>query len=112
MDYVRLGRSGLEVSRVCVGGMSFGAPSAAGHRWTIGPEETEAVIRRAFDRGVNYLDTANCYAGGTSEDEVVRLEEPYVAHDLAGVMARPGERPVPGAGKRVGAGRREERDHG
>lgn len=72
MDYVRLGRSGLEVSRVCVGGMSFGAPSAAGHRWTIGPEETEAVIRRAFDQGVNYIDTANCYAGGTSEELIGR----------------------------------------
>ena len=72
MKYTALGHSGIEVSRICIGGMSFGEPDAANHEWTIGPEETEAVIRHAFDQGINYIDTANCYAHGTSEEYIGR----------------------------------------
>ena len=52
MEYVALGHSGIQVSRVCLGGMSFGAPSADFHQWTIGPDETRAVIARAVELGV------------------------------------------------------------
>ena len=72
MKYTALGHSGIEVSRISIGGMSFGEPDAANHEWTIGPEETEAVIRHAFDQGINYIDTANCYAHGTSEEYIGR----------------------------------------
>lgn len=72
MEYTSLGRSGIQVSRLCVGGMSFGEPDEANHVWTTGPEETQAVLRRAFDRGINYIDTANCYARGTSEEYIGR----------------------------------------
>lgn len=72
MEYVRLGHSGIEVSRICIGGMSFGEPDKANHEWTINPEETEAVIKYAFDAGINYIDTANCYAKGTSEEYIGR----------------------------------------
>lgn len=72
MEYAKLGHSGIEVSRICIGGMSFGEPDAANHEWTIGPIETEAVIAHAFENGINYIDTANCYAHGTSEEYIGR----------------------------------------
>lgn len=72
MEYTKLGHSGIEVSRVCLGGMSFGKPSPDFHQWTIGPEETRAVIARAFELGVNFIDTANGYAHGTSEEYIGR----------------------------------------
>lgn len=72
MRYATLGHSGIKVSRICLGGMSFGEPSADFHQWTIGPEETRAVIGRALDAGINFIDTANCYAHGTSEEFIGR----------------------------------------
>lgn len=69
---VRLGHSGIEVSPLCLGGMSFGKPSPKFHQWTIGPKETEEVIGYAFDRGINFIDTANGYAFGTSEEYMAR----------------------------------------
>ncbi len=70
MKYTKLGHSGIEVSRVCLGGMSFGAPSTDFHQWTVGPDETRAVIGRALELGINFIDTANCYAHGTSEEYI------------------------------------------
>ncbi len=70
MTYTTLGHSGIKISRLCLGGMSFGAPSADFHQWTIGPEETRAVIARALELSVNFIDTANCYAHGTSEEYI------------------------------------------
>ena len=70
MQYTTLGHSGITIPRLCLGGMSFGAPSADFHQWTIGPDETRAVIARALELGVNFIDTANCYAHGTSEEYI------------------------------------------
>ena len=70
MQYTTLGYSGIKIPRLCLGGMSFGAPSADFHQWTIGPDETRAVIARALELGVNFIDTANCYAHGTSEEYI------------------------------------------
>ena len=67
---VRLGHSGIEVSPLCLGGMSFGEPSPKFHQWTIGPKETEEVIGYAFDNGINFIDSANGYAFGTSEEYI------------------------------------------
>ena len=72
MEYAKLGHSGIEVSRICIGGMSFGEPDVANHEWTIGPAESEAVIKHAFENGINYIDSANCYAHGTSEQYIGR----------------------------------------
>ena len=72
MEYTKLGHSGIDVSRICVGGMSFGAPDPNHHVWTLVPEETEAVIKYAFDNGINYIDTANGYGLGTSEEYIGR----------------------------------------
>lgn len=72
MEYRNLGWSGIQVSPLCIGGMSFGKHIPGGHQWTCGPDETEAVIARAWELGVNYIDTANCYAMGTSEEYIGR----------------------------------------
>ncbi|HTV79867.1 MAG TPA: aldo/keto reductase [Steroidobacteraceae bacterium] len=63
MEYVRLGRSGLRVSRICVGCMSFGS----GADWMLAEEPSFAVIRRALDLGINFFDTADVYSAGESE---------------------------------------------
>ncbi len=68
MQYATLGHSGIEVSRICLGGMSFGEITEGhGHRWLIDQDGTREVIKRALDQGINFIDTANCYAEGTSE---------------------------------------------
>ena len=70
MQYTTLGDSGIEISKLCLGGMSFGEASPDFHQWTIGPDETQAVIERALDAGINFIDTANCYSFGTSEEYI------------------------------------------
>ena len=70
MEYAKLGHSGIEVSKVCLGGMSFGKVFPDFHQWVIGQDETREVIRRALDLGVNFIDTANVYAHGTSEEYI------------------------------------------
>ncbi len=82
MTYTTLGHSGIRIPRLCLGGMSFGAPSADFHQWTIGPDETRSVIKRALELGVNFIDTANCYAHGTSEEYIgLALRELGVPRD-------------------------------
>ena len=70
LNPVRLGHSEIMVSPLCIGGMSFGKASPEFHQWTIGEKETEAVIGYAFDQGINFIDTANGYAFGTSEEYI------------------------------------------
>ena len=70
MQYTTLGHSGIKISKLCLGGMSFGEASPDFHQWTIGPDETREVIERAFDSGINFIDTANCYSFGTSEEYI------------------------------------------
>lgn len=67
MDYTKLGKSDLEVSRICLGCMGFGDPQAGQHSWTVGEEATREIVKRALDSGVNFFDTAIAYQGGTSE---------------------------------------------
>ena len=70
MKYASLGWSGIRVSRVCVGGMSFGKAANDSHQWTIDQPSTQKVLARAFDQGINFIDTANVYAFGTSEEYI------------------------------------------
>ena len=67
MKYTELGNTGIKVSKLCVGGMSFGKPSEDFHQWTLEQEGTTAMIGHAYDLGVNFIDTANVYSHGTSE---------------------------------------------
>ena len=72
MEYVKLGSSNLNVSRICLGCMGFGDASIGQHSWTIGEEPTREIIRRSLDLGVNFFDTAIGYQLGTSEQYVGR----------------------------------------
>lgn len=81
MEYLKLGNSDLTVSRLCVGCMSFGDPASRMHAWTLNPEESEALIRRALDLGINFFDTANTYSAGTSEEYLGRALKKYTARD-------------------------------
>lgn len=72
MEYCKLGSSGIEVSRLCVGCLSFGKPFPDSHAWTLNPKETETIVQKALDLGFNFFDTANTYAHGTSEEYLGR----------------------------------------
>lgn len=68
MQYVRLGKSGLKVSRICLGTMTFGSPKW--HKWVMEEEESRPYIERALDLGINFFDTADIYSVGRSEEIV------------------------------------------
>lgn len=68
MKYIKLGNTEIEVSRICVGCMSYGKPSEDFHLWTLDQQQTTAMIKQAIECGVNFFDTANCYSHGTSEE--------------------------------------------
>ncbi|HEX4082660.1 MAG TPA: aldo/keto reductase [Acidimicrobiales bacterium] len=72
MDYVTLGSTGVEVSKLCLGCMSFGEPSRGQHPWSLPEDESRTIIRQALDAGINFFDTANVYSDGTSEEIVGR----------------------------------------
>jgi aryl-alcohol dehydrogenase-like predicted oxidoreductase len=81
MDYVKLGRTGLEVSRLCVGCMSFGDPGRGHHGWTLDEERSRALIRRALELGLNFFDTANSYSDGSSEEITGRALREFARRD-------------------------------
>src|SRR5690349_12725160 len=72
MQYIKLGRTGLDISRLCLGCMSYGVPERGSHPWTLGEAESRPFIKRALDLGINFFDTANVYSDGTSEEIVGR----------------------------------------
>src|ERR1700694_4518082 len=72
MDYVKLGSTGLDVSRLCLGCMTYGAPDRGAHPWTLDEETSRPFIKRALELGINFFDTANTYSDGTSEEIVGR----------------------------------------
>ncbi|WP_410511234.1 aldo/keto reductase [Paenibacillus sp. BR2-3] len=86
MDYVKLGRTGLDVSRICLGCMSYGVPERGNAPWSLNEEESRPFIKRALELGINFFDTANMYSDGTSEEiagralmEFARREEVVIA---------------------------------
>ena len=96
MDYVCLGTTGLQVSRICLGCMSYGEPSRGGHPWSLGKEAAEPFFRQALDAGINFFDTANVYSAGSSEEitgqtllSMVSREEVVIATKVHG-RTRPG----------------------
>jgi aryl-alcohol dehydrogenase-like predicted oxidoreductase len=68
MEYTRLGSTGLQVSRICLGMMSFGDPARGGHPWSLPEEESRSVIEKALAAGITFFDTANVYSAGSSEE--------------------------------------------
>lgn len=81
MEYVKLGNTGLEVSKICLGGMSFGDPEKWIHSWVLNEEETRKIIKKAIDLGVNFFDTANVYSLGTSEEYMGRALRDFANRD-------------------------------
>jgi 1-deoxyxylulose-5-phosphate synthase len=72
VHYVKFGSTGLEVSRICLGCMSFGDPSRGTHSWSLGWDDASVILRKALDLGITFWDTANVYSAGTSEEIVGR----------------------------------------
>ena len=72
MKTIKLGRTGLDVSRICLGCMSYGVPERGNHPWTLGDAASRPFIKKALDLGINFFDTANVYSDGTSEEIVGR----------------------------------------
>src|ERR1700687_4597882 len=96
MNYVKLGRTGLEVSRICVGCMSYGGGNQGNHAWSLGEEESRPFIKKALEAGINFFDTANRYSLGNSDEilggaikDFARRDEVVIATKVYGRM-RPG----------------------
>src|SRR5690349_17341583 len=68
MEYVNLGKSGLKVSRICLGCMSYGVPERGAHPWTLNEEQSRPFFQQALELGINFFDTSNSYSDGTSEE--------------------------------------------
>ena len=79
MDYVNLGRSGLKVSRLCLGMMSFGTP--AWRTWVLSEDSSRPIIRRALEHGINFFDTADMYSEGVSEEVLGRTMRDFAKRD-------------------------------
>ena len=96
MEYTKLGRTGLDVSRICLGCMSYGGSNQGNHAWSLGEEESRPFIQRALEAGINFFDTANRYSLGKSEEilgratrDFARRDEVVIATKVYGRM-RPG----------------------
>jgi len=81
MDYVKLGSTGLDVSRLCLGCMTFGVPDRGTHPWTLDEEKSRPLIKQALEAGINFFDTANTYSDGTSEEIVGRALRDFTKRD-------------------------------
>lgn len=81
MEYVKFGSTGLEVSKLVLGCMTFGEPSRGTHPWTLPEAESRPIIRRAIEAGINFFDTANIYSDGTSEEIVGRALRDFAKRD-------------------------------
>ncbi|MDF2921743.1 MAG: aldo/keto reductase [Paenibacillaceae bacterium] len=81
MEYVKLGNTGLDVSRICLGCMGFGVAERWTHPWVINEENSRPIIQKALELGINFFDTANVYSDGTSEEIVGRALKDFANRD-------------------------------
>jgi len=81
VETLNLGRTGLQVSRLCLGCMTYGIPSRGAHEWTLGEEQSRPFIKRALELGINFFDTANVYSDGTSEEIVGKALLDYATRE-------------------------------
>lgn len=87
MEYTKLGNTDIEVSKVCVGCMSFGKAGTM-HDWTLNESDSEKVIRHALDLGINFFDTANGYSAGTSEEYLGKALKKNIARDKVVIASK------------------------
>ena len=95
MEYVNLGRTGLKISRLCLGCMTYGEPGRGNHEWTLPEEQSRPFIARALEAGINFFDTANVYSAGSSEAilgrairDMVPREHVVIATKVHGAMRK------------------------
>ncbi len=81
MDYVKLGRTGLDVSRICLGCMTYGVPERGNQPWSLDEEKSRPLIKQGLELGINFLDTANGYSDGTSEEIVGRAVKDFARRE-------------------------------
>src|SRR3954447_27036825 len=81
MDYTKLGNTGMDVSRICLGCMGFGDPTRWIHKWVLNEENSRPIIRKALDLGINFFDTANVYSIGASEEILGRALKDFAHRD-------------------------------
>jgi 1-deoxyxylulose-5-phosphate synthase len=81
MEFVKLGSTGTDVSRICLGCMTYGDASKGSHPWTLSEEDSRPLIRQAVEAGINFFDTANMYSGGTSEEFLGRALADFARRD-------------------------------
>jgi aryl-alcohol dehydrogenase-like predicted oxidoreductase len=81
VDYVKLGTTGLDVSPIAIGAMTYGEPDRGHPVWSKGEEEARPLIKHALDAGINFFDTANMYSNGSSEEILGRALKDYANRD-------------------------------
>ena len=81
MQYINLGKTGLKVSRICLGCMSYGDPSDQNRTWVLRDEESRPFFKQALDAGINFFDTANVYSTGVSEEITGRALKDFAKRD-------------------------------
>jgi aryl-alcohol dehydrogenase-like predicted oxidoreductase len=96
MDFVKLGRTGLDVSRLCLGCMTYGQPDRGSHPWSLKEEDSRPFIKRALDLGINFFDTANVYSLGSSEEIVGRALKDMARRDDVVIATKVMNRMRPG----------------
>lgn len=87
MEYAKLGNTEIEVSKLCVGCMSFGKAGTL-HDWTVDETETEKIVKHALDLGINFFDTANGYSEGTSEEYLGRAIKKNISRDKVVIASK------------------------
>jgi 1-deoxyxylulose-5-phosphate synthase len=96
MRYLKLGKTGLEVSVITLGCMSFGAPDRGSHPWSLDEGASRDIIKQALDAGVNFLDTANVYSAGSSEEIVGKAVRDFVPREEVVIATKVFNRMRPG----------------
>jgi 1-deoxyxylulose-5-phosphate synthase len=96
VEYMKLGATGLEVSRICLGCMSFGDPQRGSHEWTLDEEASRPYLRKAVEAGINFFDTANVYSDGSSEEITGRALKEYADRDSVVIATKLNGRMHPG----------------
>ena len=96
MDYIKLGNTGLDVSPLCLGCMTYGIPDRGNHAWTLDEEASRPILRQAVEAGINFFDTANVYSDGTSEEIVGRALKDFARRDEVVIATKVHGRMRPG----------------
>ncbi|MFF7586070.1 aldo/keto reductase [Kitasatospora purpeofusca] len=96
MKYVKLGSTGMDVSRICLGALSFGTPGKGVHGWTLDLDQARPMMLHALESGVNFVDTANVYSAGSSERIVGQILREYGRRDEIVLTSKVNGRTRPG----------------